>query len=103
MVGWTGLVRMVKPWSEYVIPQDMTYEANLSRWMFILFPDPAAGTEINATQEEYLKCVKDMIGDDSLPAEIMGVSKWFINEIVAEYYSDGNMYSPLIVKYRKTC
>jgi len=61
------------------------------RWMFILFPAPGAGTDFNPSQEEYLQCVKTIVGDDSLPVEILGISKWFINEIVAEYYSDGNM------------
>lgn len=60
--------------------------------MFILFPSPEAGTSFNPSDEEYLKCVKDMIGDDSIPVEVLGVSKWFINETVAEYYSDGNVY-----------
>lgn len=59
--------------------------------MFILFPEPGAGVDFNPTDEEYLNCVKKMVGDDSIPCEILGVSKWFINEIVAEYYSDGNM------------
>jgi hypothetical protein len=31
------------------------------------------------------------VGDEKLPVEILGISKWFINEIVAEYYSEGNM------------
>ena len=59
--------------------------------MFILFPDPTAGTDFKTTHEEYLKRVKEMIGDDSVHAEILDVSKWFINEIVAEYYTDGNV------------
>ncbi|CZR67989.1 related to phenol 2-monooxygenase [Phialocephala subalpina] len=75
--GWTAIVRMVKPWSE---------------WMFILFPKPGTGVEFNPTQEEYLECIKTMVGDDSLPVEIIGISKWFINEIVAEYYSDSNIF-----------
>lgn len=62
--------------------------------MFILLPSPDAGTNFNPSDEEYLRCVKDMIGDDSIPAEILGVSKWLINETVAEYYSDGNMFVP---------
>jgi hypothetical protein len=59
--------------------------------MFILFPKPGAGTEFNPTHEEYLDCVKKIVGDEKLPVEILGISKWFINEIVAEYYSEGNM------------
>jgi hypothetical protein len=60
--------------------------------MLILFPAPGAGVDFNPTPEEYLSCAKTIIGDDSLPVKILGVSKWFINEIVAEYYSDGNVY-----------
>ncbi|KAG9234564.1 FAD binding domain-containing protein [Amylocarpus encephaloides] len=77
LFGWTAIVRMVKPWNE---------------WMFILFPAPGAGVDFAPSDEEYLKCVKKMVGDDSLPLEILGISKWFINEIVAEYYSDGNIF-----------
>jgi len=36
--------------------------------------------------------VKDFIGDDSIPVKILDVSKWFINETVAEKYSQGNVY-----------
>ncbi|KAF7860281.1 hypothetical protein EAF04_008409 [Stromatinia cepivora] len=76
--GWTAIARMAKPWNE---------------WMFILFPSPGAGKDFNPSDEEYLKCVKDMIGDNSIPVEILVVSKWLINETVAEYYSDGNIFS----------
>lgn len=61
------------------------------RWMFILIPTPNAGVTFETTDEEYLKRVKELVGDDSIPVEILSVSKWFINETVAEYYSDGNM------------
>jgi 2-polyprenyl-6-methoxyphenol hydroxylase-like FAD-dependent oxidoreductase len=73
--GWTGIVRMVKPWKE---------------WLFILFPSPGTGTDFKPTRDEYLGRVKEFIGDDT-PAEILGVSKWYINEIVAEQYSKGNV------------
>ncbi|KIH94522.1 2,4-dichlorophenol 6-monooxygenase [Sporothrix brasiliensis 5110] len=80
--GWMGLVRMVKPWHE---------------WMFILFPsrdvDGADNFESlsKTTNEEYLARVRGFIGDDT-PAEILNVSKWYINEIVAETYSVGNVF-----------
>ncbi len=61
------------------------------RWMFILLPGPGAGIDFNPSHEEYMKYVKATVGDDSLPVEILSVSKWIINEVVAEYYSDGNM------------
>lgn len=62
--------------------------------MFILIPSPDAGKDFKPSDEEYLSCVKSMIGDDSIHVELLGVSKWMINETVAEYYSDGNMYVP---------
>ncbi|PVH69792.1 hypothetical protein DL98DRAFT_661490 [Cadophora sp. DSE1049] len=77
LFGWACIVRMVKPWNE---------------WMFILLPAPGAGTEFNPTHEEYLSCAKAVVGDESLPVEILDVSKWFINETVAEYYSEGNSF-----------
>lgn len=73
--AWMAIVRMVKPWNE---------------WMFILFPTREFDTSVNPSTEEYLRTVKAMIGDDT-PAEILDVSKWFVNETVAEWYSQGNM------------
>jgi 2-polyprenyl-6-methoxyphenol hydroxylase-like FAD-dependent oxidoreductase len=74
--AWSGLIRMVKPWTE---------------WMFILFPKP--GVEFQEpTHEQYLKRCKEIVGNDDLPLEILNVSKWNINEIIAEYYSDGNIF-----------
>ncbi|QKX58385.1 uncharacterized protein TRUGW13939_05507 [Talaromyces rugulosus] len=74
--GWMGIVRMVKPWHE---------------WMFILFPNRDCDHNIQPSREAYLSRVRDFIGDDT-PAEILDVSKWFINEIVAEQYSQGNVF-----------
>lgn len=76
--GWMAIVRMVRPWDE---------------WMFILFPtrDYDVAKTPNPSNEEYLHRVKQLIGDDT-PAEIINVSKWYINEIVAEKYSDGNVF-----------
>ncbi|QUC20421.1 uncharacterized protein UV8b_04662 [Ustilaginoidea virens] len=78
--GWAGLFRMVKPWTE---------------WMAILMPHPGAdmtADDMEATEEEYVAHVKQMIGDESVEPEILNVSKWWINETVAEYYSVGNVF-----------
>ncbi|KAF2204351.1 hypothetical protein GQ43DRAFT_446779 [Delitschia confertaspora ATCC 74209] len=75
--GWSCIARMVKPWNE---------------WMFILFPEPGAEQWEEPTQEEYLQRVKEFIGDDNIPAKILNVSKWKINDIVAERYSEGNIF-----------
>ncbi|KAI1856387.1 hypothetical protein JX265_011634 [Neoarthrinium moseri] len=74
--GWMCIVRMVKPWHE---------------WMFILLPDPKADLTMRPTNADYEKRVREIIGDDT-PTEILGVSRWYINEIVAERYSDGNIH-----------
>jgi 2-polyprenyl-6-methoxyphenol hydroxylase-like FAD-dependent oxidoreductase len=78
--GWMCILRMVKPWYE---------------WMFIILPSPGADPSIENWKErkdEYLAKIREWIGDDSIDAEILNVSKWTINEIVAEYYSDGNIH-----------
>jgi hypothetical protein len=88
--------------------------------MFILFPSMDAGTSFDhVTNEQYLARCKEFVGDDSIPIEsksltqapgpiiaskkkrgsnivtdnssVINVSKWYINEIIAEYYSDGNV------------
>lgn len=61
------------------------------RWMFILFPKPDVEfTE--PTHEQYLQRCKQIVGRDEIPIEILNISKWNINEIVAEYYSEGNIF-----------
>ena len=78
--GWACIVRMVRPWDE---------------WMFIFLPPPGADVKADdmlASEEAYVARVKEMIGDDSVAVKILDVSKWWINETVAEYYSDGNIF-----------
>lgn len=76
---WAAIVRMVKPWKE---------------WMFICMPVPGADVSVDQfspTHEECIPRLKEIVGDDSVDVEILDVSKWWINETVAEYYSDGNV------------
>lgn len=76
--GWSTILRMVKPWRE---------------WMFIIFPKPGFDDfKIRPTEEEYLKRIRQWIGDDEIPVKILDVAKWYVNEIVAERYSEGNIY-----------
>ncbi|KAK0708638.1 FAD binding domain-containing protein [Lasiosphaeris hirsuta] len=78
--AWAVVVRMVRPWTE---------------WMFIYLPAPGAdltAEAMDATEEEYVTQVKLAIGDDSVKVELLDVSKWWINEVVAEYYSDGSVF-----------
>lgn len=73
--GWIGCMRMVKPWHE---------------WLCIIFTTPTAEREVRSNAE-YLKRIHEMIGDDSVSVDILGVSTWAINEIAAEYYTKGNV------------
>jgi 2-polyprenyl-6-methoxyphenol hydroxylase-like FAD-dependent oxidoreductase len=73
--GWLCIVRMVKPWDE---------------WMFILFPNRDWDVGGQPSNEQYLQRIREFVGDDT-PVDILNVSKWFINEIVAEEYAQGNV------------
>lgn len=78
--GWACITRMVHPWDE---------------WMFIFLPQPGADVKAEdmvVSNEDYLARAREIIGDDSVDMEILDVSKWWINETVAEYYSDGNIF-----------
>ncbi|KAF2179305.1 hypothetical protein K469DRAFT_799646 [Zopfia rhizophila CBS 207.26] len=67
--GRMSIVRMVKPWHE---------------WMFILLPTPGSTLESKPTKEQCLK--------HDTPAKIIRVNIWNINEIVAETYSKGRVF-----------
>lgn len=76
--AWSVIVRMVNAWNE---------------WMFIVLPEPGfEDFSVRPSHEEYTKRMKQCIGDDSVDFEIIDVAKWYINEIVAERYSDGNIH-----------
>ena len=76
--GWSCLMRMVTAWHE---------------WMLILIPEPGfEDFKVRPSNEEYLKRARECIGDDSIDIKITDVAKWYINEIVAERYSDGNIF-----------
>ncbi|CZR64451.1 uncharacterized protein PAC_14349 [Phialocephala subalpina] len=60
-------------------------------WTFILFPKPGVERP-KPSKEEHLAQVKNFIGDDTIPAKILDISQWTINEIVAEEYSRDNVF-----------
>ncbi|KAF2837730.1 hypothetical protein M501DRAFT_1017514 [Patellaria atrata CBS 101060] len=75
--AWSIIVRMVKPWHE---------------WMFIVLPKPGTEFDDSLTEDDWMPQLRKAVGDDSLPIKILGISKWTINEIVAESYSEGNIF-----------
>ena len=76
--AWAALARMIRPWDE---------------WMFIFLPAPGADVTLDAvstaTPDAYVARVRECIGDPTVDVELRDVSRWWINETVAERYSDG--------------
>jgi hypothetical protein len=68
--------RMVKPWNE---------------WMFVFFPKGPDAPNPDRSDKEWKDIIKDCIGDESVNVEILGVSKWLVNETSADVISKGNV------------
>ena len=74
--GWVVIMRMVKPWSE---------------WIMILFQKPGWKPPHDGwlpSKEQYEQRVKELIGDDTVPFKVTGVSKWLVNEVWADNYQE---------------
>jgi len=53
-------------------------------WMFIVLPEPGfEDFSVQPSNDEYIKRVRQWIGDDSIPIKILDVAKWYINETVS--------------------
>ncbi|KAH7024129.1 2,4-dichlorophenol 6-monooxygenase [Ilyonectria destructans] len=74
--GWSCIVRMVKPWHE---------------WMFIFFPYPGTVLDRRPSEDEYRRRVQQVIGDDT-PVEILRINTCNVNEIVADKYSSKRVF-----------
>ena len=72
----SGTFICVKPWDE---------------WVMLYMYDPAQG-EPDLSEEAVIKRAHQVIGDDTVPIEILSTSKWQINHIVAESYSKGRVF-----------
>lgn len=59
--------------------------------MFICLPMPGKEWK-EPTQEQWEQRIREMVGRDDIPFKILDISKWYINEIVAEQYSKGNIH-----------
>ncbi|WOF45946.1 FAD-dependent monooxygenase (plasmid) [Sphingopyxis indica] len=71
-----GVFRMVRPWH---------------RWLLIWGHDKQAGTP-EQDDEEALRILRTVIGDDSIPIELDSVSFWTVNERYATQLSEGRVY-----------
>jgi 2-polyprenyl-6-methoxyphenol hydroxylase-like FAD-dependent oxidoreductase len=77
--AWIGFPRVVDQWD---------------KWLIIFFP--VAGYEPekhpSPSKEDWMKRVKQFIGDDSIPVEILDIARWQINNTVAQKYSSGRIF-----------
>jgi len=71
-----GNFRMVRPWNEFVVS---------------LHPATKDGKAFNPTEEDIIKRLRQMIGDESVPIEILSSFQWTINDQVAERWQQGRI------------
>ena len=71
-----GLVRMVRPWYE---------------WLIIWGYDIEQG-ERKLTDEEAVSIVRNLVGDEKLEVKVTSTSTWTVNEMYAGYYSRGRVH-----------
>jgi 2-polyprenyl-6-methoxyphenol hydroxylase-like FAD-dependent oxidoreductase len=71
-----GLLRALKPWNE---------------WTMILFCDPSV-QRINASDEQIMTRIRELIADDSVEIKMKGKYIWRIKDSIAETYSKGSVY-----------
>jgi 2,4-dichlorophenol 6-monooxygenase len=71
-----GLVRMVRPWNE---------------WLIIWGYDIEQG-ERKLSDDEAVSIVRNLVGDENLEVKIRSTSTWTVNEMYAGYYSVGRVH-----------
>jgi 2,4-dichlorophenol 6-monooxygenase len=71
-----GLVRMVRPWNEWLIV-----------WGYDIDDPPP-----EVSDEEAREIAHNLIGDDSIPIEIVSTSLWTNNRLYATRYSEGRVF-----------
>ncbi|MET9391160.1 FAD-dependent monooxygenase [Streptomyces sp. NPDC006624] len=70
-----GLVRCVRPWSE---------------WLIVWGYDVTAGAP-DLTTEYAESIVRKLVGDDEIPVKVTSSSAWTVNEMYAETYANGRV------------
>ncbi|SEE31234.1 2,4-dichlorophenol 6-monooxygenase [Rhizobiales bacterium GAS191] len=71
-----GLVRMVRPWNE---------------WLIIWGYDIEQG-ERKLTNDEAISIVRNLVGDEKLDVTVRSTSTWTVNEMYAGHYSSGRVF-----------
>ncbi len=57
--------------------------------MLLLEETAITSSDLNAIDWKAL--IVDLLGDPTLPVEVVKTSKWRVSDVVADYYSKGNM------------
>ncbi|KAL6702829.1 hypothetical protein ACN47E_000915 [Coniothyrium glycines] len=75
--GVLGIAHFIKPWND---------------WVISLFPHPSY-QKLEATEEQILARMKELVGDDSIEYKVKEISVWNFDEVYAKYYSSGNVHA----------
>ncbi len=71
-----AMFRMVKPWTQWLVALMVPPTVDA--------PDPSV--------EEIETRLRELVGVPDIAIKILSVSKWWVNDVVAQYYSDGRIY-----------
>ncbi|MBV9454851.1 MAG: FAD-dependent monooxygenase [Rubrobacter sp.] len=71
-----GLVRMVRPWYRWLL-----------LWGYDINEPPP-----DIDEEEAIRIAHNLIGDDTIPIEILDISLWGNNHLYATHYSNGRVF-----------
>ncbi|KAK4496179.1 hypothetical protein PRZ48_012159 [Zasmidium cellare] len=74
--GPVGIAHFIKPYNE---------------WVISLFPSPTY-TKMEATEDQVMSRIRELVGDDSVEMKVKGMSIWDFDEVYAEYFTDGNIH-----------
>lgn len=75
--GVLGIAHFIKPWND---------------WVISLFPHPSY-QKLEATEEQILDRMKDLVGDDTIEYKVKEISTWSFDEVYAKHYSSGNVHA----------
>ncbi|EOA88818.1 uncharacterized protein SETTUDRAFT_148294 [Exserohilum turcica Et28A] len=77
--GVLGIAHFIRPWND---------------WVISLFPHPSY-KKLEATEEQILDRMKELVGDDSVEYKIKEISTWSFDEVYAKHYSSpsGNVHA----------
>lgn len=71
-----GNFRMVRPWNE---------------WVVSMHPAQKDGQQLEPTQEMIVNRLRQMVGDDSIPLEVLSTFRWTVNDQVAQRWQSGRV------------